>query len=134
MFGLGATTTLSATERVMVNAQLTRGECSPQIAALVFAATNNPRALDWYFPIIHILDPAEIASFYQRVEEITRRPEFDLQLIGEQRANLTVQMPGGVSQLVAGHLAEVFFIRENRRFYFFSFERPWEPHVTIPDA
>ncbi|MCC6984846.1 MAG: hypothetical protein IT309_00315, partial [Anaerolineales bacterium] len=81
---------------------LTNGQCRPQAAALTFDSTGDLRALDRYFPIVRILDDAD--SFYQLVQHIAHHPNFDLQLIGANRMNLTTQMPASVRHLVAGHL------------------------------
>lgn len=93
--------------------RLANGECSPQLAAVVFIITNNPRTLDLYFPLINIFNETEIASFYQLVEQIVKHPGFDLQLIGHHRTNITAKLRIDVPHLVAGHLAETFFYRRD---------------------
>jgi hypothetical protein len=92
-------------------ARLTGGHCSPQLAALVFAATGQVRALDHYFPILRRLSEAEIGNFYQVAHAIVQNPNFNLQLIDEDGANVAVRAPWGVAQLVAGQIAEVFYHR-----------------------
>ncbi|HLO31183.1 MAG TPA: hypothetical protein VK249_18685 [Anaerolineales bacterium] len=92
-------------------ARLTNGECPLQLAVLVFTATGNHRALDFYFPITQMLTQPQIDSFYQLLQSIAQHPHFDLQFIGERRADLTAQMPSGIRQVVAGHIAEVFSYR-----------------------
>lgn len=92
---------------------LTQGQYNPQLAALICAMTNNPQAMDLYFPIVNMLDEVELGNFYQFMLELTQRPELDLQLWGEKRTNLTDQMQSDVSHLVAGHLAEIFFYRRD---------------------
>lgn len=92
---------------------LAQGACPVQFAILAFTTTSNHRALDFYFPITQIRIEPEIESFYQFVRSIAGHPHFDLQLIGERRANLTAQMPSGIRQMVAGHIAEVFFNRRD---------------------
>ena len=92
-------------------ATLTRDTCSLQLGLLAFTVTGNYRALDFYFPIIQMLDEPEIDRFYQLTQSIAAHPHFDLQLVGERRANLSAQMPPGVRQMVAGQIAEVFFYR-----------------------
>jgi hypothetical protein len=92
---------------------LTHGEYNPQLAALICAITGNPRALDSYFPIVSVLDEIEIRDFYAFIQDLTQHPGLDLQLWGENRTNLTDQMQSDVSQLVAGHLAEIFFYRRD---------------------
>jgi hypothetical protein len=92
-------------------ARLTGGHCSPQLAALVFAATGQYRALDHYFPILRRLSEAEIGNFYLTVQAIARNPNFHLQLIDEGGADVAGRAPGGVAELVAGQIAEVFYHR-----------------------
>lgn len=92
---------------------LTRGEYHPQLAALIYAVTNNPQVLDLYFPIISILDEQEISNFYLFIQDLTGRPELHLQIIGENRIDVTDQMQSDVSAIVAGHLAEIFFYRRD---------------------
>jgi hypothetical protein len=91
--------------------RLTHDNCPLQIGILVFTVTGSYRALDFYFPITQILTEPEIDRFYQLAQSIAQHPHFDLQLIGEHRADLTAQMPAGVRELVAGQIAEVFFYR-----------------------
>lgn len=93
--------------------RLTNGKCQPQFAALVFEATRQPRALDFYFPLTRILTQKEKPDFDQLVQSIVQQPHFDLRLIGEFGNDLAAQMPAGVAHLVAGHLAEIFFYRRD---------------------
>lgn len=106
-----------------------------QFGALAFTATGNPRALDFYFPITQMLTETEIPAFYGWVESIARHPNFNLQLIGEHRALMTHQMPSVIRQLVAGQLAEVFFVRRDileqflrtpRHFQLYASQRAFE--------
>jgi len=92
--------------------RLTNGKCQPQFAALVFEATRQPRALDFYFPLTQILTKKERPDFDQLVQHIVQQPNFDLRLIGEY-GNLTPQIPTSAAHLVAGHLAEIFFYRRD---------------------
>lgn len=107
---------------------LTDGQCRPQAAALTFDTTGDLRALDHYFPILRILD--DIDSFYQLVQHIAYHPNFDLQLVGADKTNLTTQMPASVRHLVAGHLAEVFYFRQDILARFLSNPRHFQLYVT----
>ncbi|MBN8656751.1 MAG: hypothetical protein J0M11_13530 [Anaerolineae bacterium] len=110
---------------------LTNGQCRPQAAALKFDSTGDLHALDHYFPITRILD--DVDSFYQLVQHIAQHPNFDLQLIGTNRTNLTSQMPASVRHLVAGHLAEVFYFRRDILARFLSSPRHFQLYTT-PEA
>ena len=90
---------------------LTNGQGRPQLAALNFDSTGDLHALDHYFPIVHMFDEAD--SFYQLVQNIAQHPNFDLQLIGANKTNLSMHIPASVRHLVAGHLAEVFYFRHD---------------------
>lgn len=108
---------------------LTNGQCRPQVAALNFDATGDFRSLDFYFPIVRILD--DVDSFYLLVQHIAEHPNFDLQLIGADKADLTQQLPASARHLVAGHLAEVFYIRQDILARFLSSPRHFQLYTTL---
>lgn len=91
--------------------RFTHGNCPVQLGVLAFAVTGRYRALDLYFPITQMLTEPEIDRFYQLAQSIAQHPHFDLQLLGDQRSNLTAEMSSGIRQVVAGQIAEVFFYR-----------------------
>jgi hypothetical protein len=91
--------------------RLTRDDCPVQLSILAFTATARHRALDFYFPITQMLTGPEIVRFYDLTEHIARHPHFDLRLLGEDRRDLTSQMPPAIRRIAAGQLAEVFFQR-----------------------
>jgi hypothetical protein len=67
--------------------------------------------MDFYFPITNQLGPQDHQNFYNLVREITLRPGFGLQVIGQNYSDVTSQVFYDVPYLVAGHLAETFFWR-----------------------
>jgi hypothetical protein len=89
------------------------GDCPVQLGMLVFTVIGRRRALNLYFPLIKMLTEPEIDQFYQFVDSIAAHPNFDLKLIGENRGDITAQMPSGIRLLVAGHIAEIFFRRRD---------------------
>jgi hypothetical protein len=107
---------------------LTNRQCRPQTAALTFDSTGDLRALDHYFPIVRILD--DVDAFYQLVQHIAQHPNFDLQLIGANKTDITTHMPASVQHLVAGHLAEVFFFRRDILARFLSSPRHLQFYTT----
>ncbi len=111
-------------------ARISSNHCNPQLAALTFAATKNFRVLDWYFPITQMLSAPELDRFYQLIQMIAWHPNFDIQLIGENRADLTDQMPSSIRYIVAGHIAEVFFQRQNVLEKFISAPRHFQLYTT----
>jgi hypothetical protein len=127
---LGMVSVKSIAQALEQCTKLTHGECSPQLALLVFTATNNPRALDFYFPLTQMFTEHDIDHFYQFVESIVQHPSFDLHLIGENRINLTAHTPPGIKYIVAGHIAEIFFRRRDISERFFVAPRHFQLYVT----
>ncbi|MBI3170368.1 MAG: hypothetical protein HYZ22_17940 [Chloroflexi bacterium] len=111
--------------------ELTSNQCQPQLGALNFMVTENSRALDHYFPIVKMLSEPEIESFYQLVQHIAEHPNFDIQLIGSNREDLTSRLPIAACYLVAGHLAETFFFRQNMLQRFLSMPRHFQLYTTF---
>jgi len=114
-------------EQVRIYEQLTHGECRPQLAALLYLISGHRPALDLYFPITRVLNSAERQRFDALVEQIAFLPEFDLQLIDEQGNNIIEQLPEDAVLVVAGHLAEIFFYRQDILERFFAQPR----HVRL---
>jgi hypothetical protein len=94
-------------------ARLSANTCRPQLAALVYGLTGQARALDFYFPITRILTPETLLRFDAFRDGIADHPSFELHLITEDLRDVTAFMPDEVRALVAGHLAEIFFYRED---------------------
>ena len=117
--------TVSAQSIATVSGQFINlmGDCPVQFGMLVFTAIGSHRAMDLYFPIIKMLTEPEIDEFYQLVDGIAANPNFDLKLIGENRADISTQMPSGIRILVAGHIAEIFFRRRDILERFFATPR-----------
>ena len=108
---LGAVSVQAILDAAQQCLRLADDQCPLQLGVLVFAVTGKVRALDLYFPIVHMLTESEINSFYQLTQSIAGHSHFDLRLIGERRLDLTSQMPRGIRQVLAGQIAEVFFYR-----------------------
>lgn len=85
-----------------------------------------------YFPITNILTEPEKDSFHQLIIYISDHPNFDLQLISENKTQLK-EIPSAVRYLIAGHLAEVFFYRQNILEKFLSTPRHFQIYTT-PEA
>jgi hypothetical protein len=92
-------------------ARLSANTCRPQLAALVYGLTGQPRAMDWYFPITRTLNSEVLMRFDAFRTGIAEHPNFELHLIAEDLRDVSTFMPDEVQALVAGHLAEVFFFR-----------------------
>jgi len=110
---VGAVAARDLARAVSAHTALAGGVCHPQLAALVFTAAGAERALDWYFPITAMLEADELADFYRLIDALTLHPALDTRLIGEDRSDLTAQMPADSRAIVVGHLAEVFFYRHD---------------------
>ena len=112
-------------------ALLTNNQGKPQSGALNFDVTGNPRSLDFYFPIINMLSDPQVDSFYQLVQSIAQHPNFDIQFMGAEKTNITDQLPNSARYLVAGHLAEVFFFRQNILERFLFTPRHFQLYTTL---
>jgi hypothetical protein len=93
--------------------KVTDGKCHPQLAALVFQVTHQPRLLNTYFPLTKILNANDQGEFYRLIQYIIRQSGFDLWLVDEHGLDRASQMPAHIVYLVAGHLAEMFFYRRD---------------------
>ncbi|MCQ3936398.1 MAG: hypothetical protein DPW18_05050 [Chloroflexi bacterium] len=113
--------------------RLTDGQSRPQSAALNFDVTADPRALDHYFPIVKMLSEPEIEAFYRLVRQVAEHPNFDLRLFGADKTDLTSQLPNSVRHLVAGHLAEIYFFRQDLLMRFLHTPRHFQLYTT-PEA
>ena len=121
----------SIDEAKQVYEHLTNNQCKPQPGALHFDVTGETRALNFYFPILKMLSDVEIESFYQLVKQIAEHSTFDIQLIGERKETITNQLPKSARYLVAGHLVEVFFFRQNILERFLSTPRHFQLYTTL---
>ncbi len=111
--------------------RITQGECNPQMALLIFAATANPRALDFYFPLTRMYTERDMDLFYQFLERIIKHPYFDFQIIDENNHIFSSQAPLGIIYMVAGHLAEVFFNRMDIFERFFAAPRHFRFYINF---
>jgi hypothetical protein len=100
-------------ETIEQYSQISEETCHPQFASLVFMATHQPQALNVYFPLTRILDESKLKEFYRLIQQIIRRKGFSLRLLDKKRNDLSTQMPAHVVYLVAGHIAEIFFYRQD---------------------
>lgn len=112
---------------------LSGGNCRVQLAALVFDATGDMRALDFYFPITSMLkasSEADRMEFYNAVRYIANHPNFDLRVYAEHRQDVTDAVPITVRHLVAGHVAEAFFYRKDILDTFLSHPRHFQVYTN----
>jgi hypothetical protein len=93
---------------------------------------NHVREMDRYFPITNILTSNETDEFHQLIIHVAEHPNFDLQLIAENKIQLA-EIPNAVRYLIAGHLVEVFFYRQNILEKFLSQPRHFQIYTT-PEA
>jgi hypothetical protein len=95
------------------HAQLTQVTCQPQLAAYLFTLTRKPRLMNHYFPITRALDRHAEAEFHKLIARIAQHPAFDLRLFGVGSKDRTAELPPDAGYLVAGHIAEIFFYRQD---------------------
>jgi hypothetical protein len=114
--GLAGAALSVATLRVAAreHAVTIRGMAHPPLAALVAFVTGDPTALHPCFPLTRTLDPAGLAAFDALVAAVARSPELDLRCFDERWGGVReVPVPADAALLVAGHLAELFFVRRD---------------------
>ncbi len=118
---------------------LTLSTCRPQLAFHIFALTHRPRYMETYFPLVKSLDKAQRRHFHEIVQKVMLHEGFDLKFLGtyDERSIVfnaqgvhslkrieTYERPIGkfrnfipnlpaLGYLVAGHIAEVFFYRQD---------------------
>ena len=109
----------------------------PQLAFHLFTITHRPRYMETYFPIVKSLDKEQRRQFHELIQKVMLHAGFDLKLLGTsddpplatQAARLIrlQKIAQGKSRtlldhiprfpalgyLVAGHIAEVFFYRQD---------------------
>ncbi len=97
---------------------ISQGKCRPQLPALIYEVTGHPEALSHYFPLRRVLGKEEKCQFDALVAKIRQDPNFDLQIIREDGPAGVSEIPTMIPALVAGHIGEVFFHRQDilRRF------------------
>jgi len=121
------------TQPFVQQSKMSKGACQPQLAAYIFNITHQPTALNPYFPLTKMLDKASLKDFYKLIQQIIRSPNFDLRFFDKNRDDVSEKMPPHVVYLVAGHLAEIFFYRQDILERFLSSPR----HIwlyTTPEA
>lgn len=110
---VGSLQVVELDQLLLQQAMMSKGSCQPQFAAYVFNITHQPYALNPYFPLTKMLDKAGLRDFYTLIQKIIRNPGFDLKLLDENRNDLWTNMPAHIVYLVAGHLAEIFYYRQD---------------------
>ena len=111
---------------------LSGGTCKPQLAALVFDATGDLRALDWYVPSANGLTGNDTArlDFYAGIRYIVNHQNLDLKVYAENQRDVTGQVPPAVRHLVAAHLTEVFYHRRDILEAFLSHPRHFQLYTN----
>ncbi|MCU0465773.1 MAG: zinc-dependent peptidase [Anaerolineae bacterium] len=102
----------------------------PQLAALLYDITHNPRAMAAYFPITKILDEAGLADFHERVTGLIASENFALRVWRVNHTLITDTAPPSLAYIVAGHIIEVLFYRLDIQARFFSQPRAFDIYLT----
>lgn len=95
----------------------------PQCAAVVYDVTHNPHAMNLYFPLLAMLDPTEIEKFHEKVFSILQNPNFNLRIWDIGNVEVTERAPQSIAFLLAGHIVEIFYYRQDFLYQFFRSER-----------
>lgn len=101
----------------MMNAEgdfsrLTQGSFQPQTSFFVFQLTRRPQSLNGYYPLVKTLDETGQKAFYELAQKTLLNPGFDLRLSDNKGDDVANRHPA-IAFFVAGHLAEVFFYRQD---------------------
>ena len=83
-----------------------------------------------YFPITNVLDAQSEADFDRLIASIAQNRSFDIHLIAEKRNDRTTELPADTRNLVAGHIAEIFFYRRDLLDQFLSQPRGFFLYTT----
>lgn len=102
----------------------------PQLAALLYDITRDPRAMADYFPITKILDEAGPTDFHERVTGLIASENFALRVWRKNRTLVTDTAPPSLAYIVAGHIIEVLFFRPDIEACFFSQPRAFDIYLT----
>lgn len=130
---LGAVPVSGLREAASVYHHLSAGNVQPPLATLVFDFTRRFQALAHCFPLYGWLKSEPQLEFEALTQTISQHPNFNLQLLGPQRRTLTEQMPVSTRFIVAAHLAETFFFRQDILTRFLSQPRHFWLYAT-PEA
>lgn len=91
-----------------------RAAYRPPLAALAAYITGDPAALRPCFPLTGTLDPAGLAAFDALARALASAPGLDLRLFDLAWGRLReAPLPADAALLVAGQLAELFFVRRD---------------------
>lgn len=102
----------SFVDHVSLITDYTYGTCQPQLAYYVFAVTRRPIYIEGYFPITKSLPKDKRHQFHQMVSKVMTHPNFDLEL-RHRNLNYLIQKLPALGYLVAGHIVELFFYRQD---------------------
>jgi hypothetical protein len=91
---------------------LSGSECQPQAAILVFQLTGQIQALAHYFPILTILNEKQQIEFHALMQGILNNRKFRVRMRELPKPHSDQPVPEGVRILIAGHLCEIFFFRQ----------------------
>ncbi|MEO8393841.1 MAG: hypothetical protein ABI700_12690, partial [Chloroflexota bacterium] len=83
-----------------------------------------------YFPLANTLNEQSEADFHRLIVSIAQNPSFDIRLIDEKRKDRSADLPPDARDLVAGHIAEIFFHRPDLLDQFLSKRRGFFLYTT----
>lgn len=92
--------------------QITNGRCYAQFAALAYSA-GAEQALSFYFPLTNALSEQQRPEFFRLIRRILSKAQLNIRLIGAKKRDISQQLPSDTRALIAGHLAELFFYRQD---------------------
>jgi hypothetical protein len=104
-------------------ATLSRNSCRPQLAAILYDLTQIPEALNHYFPLRRVMAPQDRRAFDHLIGSIRNHPNFDFQLVNEDGPMDGGLIPPFIPAIIAGHLAEIYYYRQDILWFIFRSRR-----------
>lgn len=87
------------------------GECQPQAAMLIYQLSGQLEALKHYFPILRNLDERQQIEFHAQLQRLLGN--HNLHIVMKGYADTKPKTPEGVRVMIAGHILELFFFRQD---------------------
>ena len=124
--------TLLQARKLYGDAHPLEGGFSPQLAAIVYDITSDPNAMTLYFPLLSLLSESARDDFQNRVKDLIADSHFDIHVHSDNRAKVK-DHPSCIAYMVAGHITEIFFYRQDIVEQFFMSPRSFNLYMTQRD-
>jgi hypothetical protein len=110
---LGSVPVAQLADRAVCYHRLTGLGRTPQVAALLFDCTGDPRFLDQYLPLALEPQGTSKAEFTAVARRIAAHPHLELRLTSEGGVDRTADLPNSARWIIAGYLLEALWERRD---------------------